>query len=89
MKFTIWNASCARATAFIFDKQKGILVNVSNFLRQKMSRPDGDLNPPTFGFMPNAITIGLSGPDICCPMFCNTGSGGIDNFEVLDILLLQ
>ena len=24
----------------------------------------------------------LSGPDICCPMLLNTGSGGVDIFEV-------
>ena len=37
----------------------------------------------TFGFMSNALTIWvLSGPDICSPMFWNTGSGGIDIFVV-------
>ena len=46
----------------------------------------GNSNPPNRGFMPNALTIELSGSDIFCPIFCpmfsNTGSGGIDNFEV-------
>ena len=28
-----------------------------NILRQKISQPKRDSNPPTFGFMPNALTI--------------------------------
>ena len=43
-KVNIWNVNCARATAFIFDTRTGILVKVSKFLRQKMSRPEGDSN---------------------------------------------
>ena len=43
----------------------------------------GALEPPTFGFMPNALAIGLSGPEICCPMFLNTGSDGTDILEVM------
>ena len=34
----------------------GVLEKVSMFLRQKMSRPWGGLEPPTFGLMPNALT---------------------------------
>ena len=34
-----------RATAFIFDTWTGVLVKVSQFLKQKMSRPEGDSNP--------------------------------------------
>ena len=34
-----WNVNCAWATAFIFDTRIGVLVKVSNFLRQKLSRP--------------------------------------------------
>ena len=44
-KVNIWYVSCARATAFIFDTWTGALVKVSQFLRQKMSRPEGDSNP--------------------------------------------
>ena len=44
-KLNIWNASCARATAFIFDTRMDVLVNVSKILRQKMFRPDRDSNP--------------------------------------------
>ena len=38
------------------------------FLRKKMSQPEGDSNPRTFGFMmSNALTISqLTGPDISC-----------------------
>ena len=50
-KVNTWNVNCARATALIFDTRK-----VSNILRQKMSRPDGDSNP-NLRFMPNAATI--------------------------------
>ena len=44
-KVNIWNVNCARATAVIFDTQTDILVKVSKFLRQKMSRPEGDSIP--------------------------------------------
>ena len=40
----IWNFNCARATAFIFDTRTGVLVKVSKFLKQKMSRPERDSN---------------------------------------------
>ena len=33
-KVNIWNANCARATAFIFNTRTGVLVKVSKFLRQ-------------------------------------------------------
>ena len=53
-KVDIWNVNCARATKFIFDTPTDVLVKVGQFLRQKMSWPEGE--PPTFGFMPNALT---------------------------------
>ena len=37
-KVNVSNANCARATAFIFDTRTDILVKVSKFLRQKISR---------------------------------------------------
>ena len=41
----------------------------------------GGLKPPTFGFMPNALTIlALKARYLNCPMFFNRGSGGIDIF---------
>ena len=42
----------------------------------------GELEPPTFGFMPNDLTIWAirARPLLCCPLFFNTGSGGIDIF---------
>ena len=40
-KANIWNVNCVRATALIFDTRTGVLVKVSKFLRQKMSRPEG------------------------------------------------
>ena len=46
-KVNIWYVKCARATAFIFDTLTGVLVKVSKFLIQKMSRPKGDSNPQT------------------------------------------
>ena len=140
-----------------------LLVKVSKMLIQKMSRPEGDSNPPNLGFTPNALIIrairarhvlshvfeywlwwyryffckekltfgmltvrgqqhsfsthermflwkcqsfwerrcfdlrgtpklrihaecsnhlGYQGQTICCPMFLNTDSGGMDIFEV-------
>ena len=44
-KVNIWNVNCVRATAFTFDTWTGVLEKVSKFLRQKMSRPERDLNP--------------------------------------------
>ena len=81
-KINIWNVNCARATTFIFDTRTGVLVKVSKFLRQNMSRPEGDLNPPTFGFMPNALTIWAIRARHWLSHFFNTGSDGKDIFEV-------
>ena len=50
---SIWNVNCARATAFSFDTRAGVLVEMSKMSRQKTR---GGLEPPTFGFMPNALT---------------------------------
>ena len=74
----IWNVNCVQATAFIFDSRTAVLVKGSGFLRQRMSQPEGDSYPPTFGFMPNALTIWAIGPDISYHMFWNTVFGGID-----------
>ena len=46
-KVKIWNVNCARAIAFIFDTRTGVLGKVSKFLRQKMSRPEGDSKSET------------------------------------------
>ena len=40
-KVNIWNINCVQATALIFDTRTDVLVKVSKFLRQKMSRPEG------------------------------------------------
>ena len=47
-----------------------------------MSRPVEDSNPQPLDSCRMLQPIELPGPDICCPMFLNTGSGGIDIFEV-------
>ena len=78
----IWNVNCARATAFIFDKGTGVLGKVSKFLRQKISRPEGDSNLQPSDWCRMLKPIELSGPHICGPMLLNTGSGGADIFEV-------
>ena len=41
----IWTVNCAQATTFIFDTRRKVHVKVSKFLKQKMSRPEGDSNP--------------------------------------------
>ena len=90
-KVNIGNVNCARATAFIFDTRTDVLVKVSKFLRQKMSRPEGDSNPQPSDSCRMLKPFELSWPDICCPMFLNTGPGGIDiskvklTFEMLTV----
>ena len=54
-KVNIWNVNCARATAFIFDTRTDVLGKVSKFLRETVSTLEG-LVPPTFRFVPNALT---------------------------------
>ena len=58
-KVNIWNATCARATTFSFDTRTDALVKVSNVLGRKGLDLRGALEPPppTFRFLPNAITI--------------------------------
>ena len=75
-KVSIWNINCARATAFIFYTRTGVFVKVSQILRQKMTRPEGDSNPQSSDSCRILQLFELSGPNICCPMFLNTGSGG-------------
>ena len=81
-KVNIWYVNCGWATAFIVDTPTGVLVKVSKFLRQKMSRPERDSDTQPLDSWRMLWPIELSGPDICCPMLLNTGSGGIDIFEV-------
>ena len=56
-KVNIWNVNCAQATAFIFDTRTDVLMKVWKFLRQKISQPEGEFNPLTFGFMRNVWTM--------------------------------
>ena len=71
-KVNIRNVNCVRATAFVFDTRTDVLVKVSKFLRQKMSRPEGDSNPHPSDSCRMLWPFELSGPDICCPMFFDT-----------------
>ena len=75
----IWNVNCARETVFIFDARTGVLVKVSKFLSEKMSRPEGDSD--IFGFMPNALTYWAIRARHLLSHVLNTGSGGIDVFK--------
>ena len=52
---SIWNINCALAIAFIFDPQTDFLVKVSKISKGRWCL-EGSLEPPTFGFMPNALT---------------------------------
>ena len=85
LTFEIWNVNSARATAFIFDTRTGVLVKVSMFLRQKMSRPEGYSNSEPSDSCQMLLLFQLSGPDICCPMFFNTGSEVKITFETLTV----
>ena len=78
-KNNIWNVNCARATAFIFDTRIYFLVKV--FETENVSTWEG-LETPTFGFMPNDLTIWAIGARHLLSHVLNTGSGGIDIFEV-------
>ena len=79
----IWNANFARATAFINDTRTDVLVKLSKFLRQKMSRSEGDLNwGPNHRIhaeCPNHLIY--QGQTFAVPCFFNTGSGDIDNLK--------
>ena len=56
-KVNIWNVNCARATAFIFDTRMGVLLwKCQSFWDRKCLDLRG-ARAPTFGFMPNALTI--------------------------------
>ena len=55
-KVNIWYVNCARVTALIFDTWMDVPVKVSIFLDRNVSIWGG-LESPTFGFMPNALTI--------------------------------
>ena len=73
-KVNTWNAYCARATAFIFDTRNDVLVKVSKILRQKISRPEGDLNPQPSDSIARAcgIALGYTG----CMRPCRNMSAG-------------
>ena len=47
-----------------------------------MSRPEGDSNAQPSNSCRMLWPFELSGPDICCPLFLNSSSGGINIFEV-------
>ena len=82
-KVNIGNVNCARATAFIFDTPTDVLVKVSKFLRQKISRPERDSNPQPSDSCRMLLTIWAISARHLLPMFFNTGSGGIDIFTTV------
>ena len=69
--------------SFFFSKVNICNVNCASVqvLRQKMSRPEGDSNPNHRFHAECFNLLSNMGPDICCPMFLNTGSSGVDIFE--------
>ena len=82
-KVSIWNVNYARAAAFNFDTRTDVLVK---FLRQKMSRPQGDSYPKPSGSCRMPQPLEQSGPDVWRLKFLSTGSGGIDNFSLISRL---
>ena len=77
-KVNIWNFSCARSTAFIFDSRRDVLVKV---LVAKNVSAWGGLEPPIFGFMPNALTTwAIRARHLL--FYSTTGFGRIDIFVV-------
>ena len=57
----------------------GALVKLSTLWCRRCVDPWGNWTP-AFGFMPNALPFEIPGPAICCYMFWDPGSGGIDIF---------
>ena len=55
-KVNIWNVNYARATAFIFATRTDSCESVKVFETENIPTWGG-LEPPTFGFMPNALAI--------------------------------
>ena len=83
-KVNIWTVNCARKTAFIFDTRTDVLVKVSKFWdieTENVSTWEG-LEPPIFGFMPNALTIWTIRARHLLSHVWNPGSGGIDIIEL-------
>ena len=80
-KVNIWNVNYARATAFIFRLKNGCSWQSIDFFETENISTQGELEPPIFRFMPNALPVELPEPDTCCPMFSNTGSGGHFRFQ--------
>ena len=74
---SIWNVNSVRATAFIFYSRTNILGNVSIFWIENVTTQGGLDDRLTVGFMPKGLPFELPGTDICCPMFWNTGAGGM------------
>ena len=86
-KVIISNVNCVRATAFIFDTRTNVLVKLSTFLRQKMSRPEGDSNPQHSDSCRMLLPFELSGPDIYCPMNRSSGSPrGMSRWKHISVL---
>ena len=77
----MWNVNCAGAIAFIFDTPTSVLVKVSKFWDRKCLELGGH-EPPTFGFMPNALTYWAIRSRHLLSHVLNTGSSSIDIFEV-------
>ena len=63
-KVNIWNVNCAQASAFIFDSRTDVLMKVSKFLRQKMSRHQRDSSSQTSDSCRMAWPFEISGPGI-------------------------
>ena len=73
-KVTTWNIKCVQST-FIFNSQTDVLEKIAlSFWTENIST-QGALESLTFIYMLYTLPFELMGPDICCPMFLNIGSG--------------
>ena len=77
-KVSISNANCTLATSFILNSRMNecSCESVEIFYTENVST-GGDSNPQPSDSFRMLKPFELSGPDICCLMFSNTGSGGI------------
>ena len=73
-KFNIWNINCGQA--FIFESRTDVVEKVPKLFEAGNVSTQEGIEPPFFGFMPDASHFELEGPEISCPMFSNTGYMG-------------
>ena len=73
-KVNICNVNCERATTLIYDTRTDVLVKVSKFLRQKMSRPEGTRTPNLRIHAESFNHLSYQGQTFAVPFFSYTSA---------------